>query len=283
VDSHPLASVEWLAEHVEDPDLRIFDATVQVGRRFGIPVIRSGEREWRRQHIPGSSFADLFTLSDPHRPKRSMTMPTPEWFAARVGELGIANDSEVVAYDRRENMWAARLWWMLRSFGFDKAAVLDGGWHAWRRAGNPVCTRPCAYPPATFRPQARPGLVVDKLTVLAAIDDPEVCLINALGRSQHRGDVNEYGRPGHIPGSRNVTAWEILDRETQCYRPLPELRAKLGSALEARAIITYCGAGAAAASLANVLVRLGHPNVAVYDGGLLEWSADPSLPLETGP
>ena len=101
MDSHPLASVEWLAEHLEDPDLRIFDATVQVGRRFGIPVIRSGEREWRREHIPGSSFADLFTLSDPHRPKRSMTMPTPEWFAARVGELGIANDSEVVAYDRR--------------------------------------------------------------------------------------------------------------------------------------------------------------------------------------
>ena len=109
---------------------------------------------------------------------------------------------------------------------------------------------PCHYPPATFHALTRPELVVGKQDVLAALGDPAVCLINALGRRQHRGEVNEYGRRGHIPGSRNVTAWEILDRETQCYRFLPELRRKVGSALEADRIITYCGAGAAAASLA---------------------------------
>ena len=91
------------------------------------------------------------------------------------------------------------------------------------------------------------------------------------------GDV----RRGHIPGSRNVTAWEILDRTTQCYRPLPELRSKAGSALQAERVVTYCGAGAAAVSLANVLVHLGHPHVALYEGGLLEWCADRHLPLET--
>lgn len=277
----PLVSVEWLADHLDDPRLRVFDATVQVTRRFFVPTVRTGRREWRREHIPGSGFADLFTLSDPTHPKRSMTMPSPEWFAARVGELGVSDDSRVVVYDRRENMWAARLWWQLRSFGFDEAAVLDGGWTAWQRGGHPVCTTPCGYPATTFHASVRPGLTVGKEDVLAAIDDPRVCLVNALGRRQHRGDVNEYGRRGHIPGSRNVTAWEILDRETQRYRPLPELREKVGPALEAERIITYCGAGAAASSLANVLVRLGHPNVAVYDGGLMEWCADPDLPLET--
>jgi thiosulfate/3-mercaptopyruvate sulfurtransferase len=125
-------------------------------------------------------------------------------------------------------------------------------------------------------------MVVDKRAVLDALEDPGVVLINALGRRQHRGEVNEYGRRGHIPGSRNVTAWEILDRATQCYRPLPELRSKVGSALQAERVITYCGAGAAASSLAHVLVRLGHPHVAIYDGGLLEWCADRRLPLETG-
>lgn len=142
---------------------------------------------------------------------------------------------------------------------------------------------PCVYPAATFHATARPSLIVGKHEVLAAVGDPDVCLINALGRRQHRGEVNEYGRRGHIPGSRNVTAWEVLDRETQCFRPLPELRRKLGAALDAKRIITYCGAGAAASSLAHVLIRLGHPNVAVYDGGLLEWCADRRLPLETGP
>lgn len=278
----PLVSAGWLADNIDDPRLRVFDATVQVRRTFVVPTIRTGRREWRRAHIPGSAFASLFSLSDPHAPKRSMSMPSAEWFSARIGELGVSDDSTVVLYDRRENMWAARLWWMLRAFGFDNAFVLDGGWTAWQAAGYSVCDAPCDYPPARFHATPRQDLVVGKEEVLAAIDDPRVCLVNALGRRQHRGEVNEYGRRGHIPGSSNVTAWEILDRQTQCYRPLPELRAKVGPVLDAERVITYCGGGVAASSLALTLVRLGHPDVAVYDGGLIEWCADSSLPLEVG-
>lgn len=196
--------------------------------------------------------------------------------------MGIGSGRRVVVYDRRENMWAARLWWMLRVFGHDAAAVLDGGWGAWRAAGGPTCRVPCGYEPATFVPRVRPELRVGKSEVLASIGNPRVCLVNALGRRQHRGEVNEYGRRGHIPGSLNVSAWEILDRETGCYRPLPQLRERLGAILDAERVITYCGAGAAAASLAHVLVRLGHPNVAIYSPGLMEWCADRSLPLEVG-
>ena len=169
-----LVSVQWLAEHLDNPQLRVFDATVQVSRRLWMPSIRSGRREWRQAHIPGSAFANLFDLADPDRPKRTMTTPAAEWFAARAGALGIADDTRVVVYDRRENMWAARLWWMLRTFGFDNAAVLDGGWTAWQQQDYPVCTTPCGYPPATFHATARPDLVVDKQTVLAALADPGV-------------------------------------------------------------------------------------------------------------
>lgn len=277
-----LVSAQWVAEHLDDPGLRIIDATVQVRKMLGIPTVRAGRREWRREHIPGSVFADLFHLSDPARPKRTMTMPSPEHFASAVGALGISNHHRVVLYDRRESMWAARLWWLLRDFGHQDAAILDGGWAAWQQASLPTCSRPCAYPPATFDPAPRAGLLVGKDEAIAAIDDPDVCLVNALGRRQFRGEVNEYGRRGHIPGSLNLTAWEILDRETKRYRPLEELRAKAGSILDAPRVIAYCGGGAAAASVAHALIRLGHPDVAVYDGGLMEWCADRTLPLQTG-
>lgn len=279
----PLVQADWLAAQLGNPALRVFDATVEVRRLLGVPVVRSGRRAWRRSHVPGSGFADLRTLSDPHAPRRTFTLPTITHFAVEMGRLGVGDDTQVVAYDARENMWAARLWWLLRVFGFRDAAVLDGGWSAWRRGGHPTCAAPCGYEPATF--VAHPGndLVVGKDDVLAAIDDPDVCLVNALGRRQHRGEVNEYGRRGHIPGSRNLTAWEVLDRATQRYRPLPELRAKAAEVLDHKRIITYCGGGVAASSVALVLTRLGHENVAVYDGGLQEWCADPSLPLQLGP
>ena len=278
----PLVSAEWLAARIGDPALRVLDTTVDVRRLLGVPVMRSGRRAWRHGHVPGSGFADLVALSDPAAPRRSFTVPTAAHFAAEAGRLGIGDGTYVVAYDSRENMWAARLWWLLRVFGFPDASVLDGGWTAWRAAHLPVCSTPCGHPPRRFLPRPPGGLVASTSDVLAAMDDPDVGLVNALGRRQHRGEVNEYGRPGHIPGSYNLTAWEVLDRQTQRYRPLDELRAKAAPVLDSKRVITYCGGGVAACSVALVLTRLGHDNVAVYDGGLQEWCADPSLPLELG-
>jgi thiosulfate/3-mercaptopyruvate sulfurtransferase len=277
-----LVSAAWVAEHLDDPDLRVIDPTMQINRVAFLPTVRTGLREYRRGHIPGSAFLDLFELHDPASPRMTMTAPSAEHMAAVMGRLGVGNGSRVVLYDRRESMWAARVWWLLRAFGHFEAAILDGGWAAWQAAGLPECTSTCSYPATTFDPVPHPGLLVDSDTVRAAIGDPSVTLVNALGRRQHRGELNEYGRRGHIPGSVNVTAWEVLDRETGCYRSLDELREKVGPVLDSERVIVYCGAGAAASSLAHVLVRLGHPDVAVYDGGLVEWCADRDLPLERG-
>ena len=123
---------------------------------------------------------------------------------------------------------------------------------------------------------------MDKQEVLSAIEDPATCIVSALGRRQHRGERNEYGRRGHIPSAKNVTAWEILDRETMRYRPIDELRALFSPILGTERVITYCGGGVAASSDAFVLTLLGHRNVAVYDGGLIEWCADRTLPHELG-
>lgn len=199
-----------------------------------------------------------------------------------MGRLGIGDGTHVVLYDARENMWAARLWWMLRTFGFDDAVVLNGGWKVWRLEDRPISKKPCVYRPARFTPRPRPELIVGKEEVLAATADTTTCIVSALGRRQHRGKRNEYGRRGHIPGARNVTAWEILDRETGRYRPSEELRELFRPMLEAQRVITYCGGGIAASSDAFILHLLGHRNVAVYAGGLIEWCADPDLPLQLG-
>lgn len=275
----PLVEPAWLEEHLGAPDLRVVDATVQV-KLWPFPRVRSGKRGFKRGHIPGAAFADLLELSDPNAPSHTFTMPSPERFAECMGLLGIGDGMRVVLYDGRENMWAARLWWMLRAFGFDGAAVLNGGWTAWRLEDRPISTEPCEYPPATFTPHARPELIVSKEEVLSAIDNPATCIVSALGRRQHRGERNEYGRRGHIPGARNVTAWEILDRETMRYRPIEELHELFHPVLEAERVITYCGGGVAASSDAFILHLLGHRNVAVYDGGLIEWCADRTMPLE---
>lgn len=277
----PLVDPGWLEERLDDSDLRVVDATVQV-KLWPFPRIVSGRRAFKRSHIPGGAFADLLELSDPNAPSHTFTMPSAERFADYMGHLGIGDGVRVVLYDARENMWAARLWWMLRTFGFDDAAILNGGWSAWRLENRPVTSNPCAYPTAVFTPRPRPELIIGKEEVLSAIGDTSTCIVSALGRRQHCGERNEYGRRGHIPGARNVTAWQILDRETKRYRPIGELRELFRPMLETERVITYCGGGIAASSDAFILHLLGHPNVAVYDGGLIEWCADRDLPLELG-
>ena len=277
----PLIEPEWLEEHLGDPDLRVVDATVQI-KLWPFPRIRSGRRGFKRSHIPGAAFADLLELSDPRAPSYTFTMPSARRFAEYMGRLGIGDGTRVVLYDARETMWATRLWWMLRAFGFDDAAVLNGGWTAWRLENRPISSQPCTYASAAFNPRPRPELIVGKEQVLSAIDDTGTCIVSALGRRQHRGERNEYGRRGHIPGAMNVTAWQILDRKTQRYRPIEELRELFRPILDAERVITYCGGGVAASSDAFVLHLLGHRKVTIYDGGLIEWCANSDLPLELG-
>ena len=278
--SDDLVQPGWLTSRLGDERLRVLDVTVQITPEF---LTRSGQPDWEAAHIPGSVFGDLLGgLSDRAAPALMMMLPSTEQFAKEMGALGVGTGTQIVLYDARENMWAARVWWMLRAFGFDDAAVLDGGWRTWTAQGRPVCSEPCSYPPAQFTARPRPGMFVSTQEVLRAIDDPETTIVSALGRRQHRGEVSDYGRPGHIPRAKNVSAWAILDKASGRYRPLGELREMCAPVLDSERIITYCGGGIAASSLAFVLHRLGHPNVAVYDGGLLEWCADPSLPLERG-
>lgn len=287
-----LISTADLAARLGDPNLRILDSTVflrppatEANAPRGRWVAESGRANWEAGHIPGSQFVDLAReLSDPDS-RLPFTMPPRAQFAAAMSRLGVGAGSFVVCYDANMSMWAARLWWMLRAFGFDNAAVLDGGWKKWTLEGRPVSTEAKAFPPGDFPLAPRPELIASKDDVLAAIHDGSTCIVNALTAEQHRGGAaSPYGRAGHIAGSVNVSARDILDRETGAYRPLEEMRQEFAGAgaLSAGRVITYCGGGIAATSDALVLTLLGHENVAVYDGSLSEWARDESLPMEVG-
>ncbi len=285
-----LATTGWLAEHLSAPGLRVFDCTVFLRPRDdGQPgyAVVSGREDWAAAHIPNSGFIDLpGDLSDKSSPLRFM-MPSAEQFAEAIGRYGIGNDSDVVLYDRAGNMWAARIWWMLRCFGFDRARILDGGWAQWSAEGRAVSTSPAEYAPAIFTARPRPELIASKDDVLAAIGSGQSCVVNALNGAQHRGEVAPYGRPGRITGSVNVPAMGaagIVDPETQLYLPVDEIRARFeeAGARPGQRVITYCGGGIAASSAAFAATMAGFPNVALYDASLSEWAADESLPMETG-
>jgi thiosulfate/3-mercaptopyruvate sulfurtransferase len=163
--------------------------------------------------------------------------------------------------------------------------VLDGGWEKWAAEGRPVSTEPARYPPARFLAKPRPELIATRDEVLAKIADQGACTINALSAEQHAGEGGvAYGRPGRIKGSVNVAFARLQAGKPSTFRSAAELRALFAEvgADPAKKIITYCGGGIAATSDAFVLTMLGYPKVAVYDGSLGDWTADPALPMETG-
>jgi thiosulfate/3-mercaptopyruvate sulfurtransferase len=285
---HPefLVETAWLAQHLGDANLRVFDCTTHL-----IPDPKTtyqvvpGRADFETAHIPGAQFIDLQAdLSDNESRLRFMK-PGAAAFAAAMGRFGVGADSRVILYSTANTQWATRVWWLLRVFGFDNAAVLNGGFQKWRREGRPIETGP-ARPrmPAQFTVREERPLMVGKDEVKAAIGNGAVCTLNALSAEQHAGSGgNSYGRVGRIAGSVNLPAVQLIDPATNAFLSADELRRRFGAvgAMD-KAVITYCGGGIAASADAFALVMLGHDRVRLYDASMSEWANDPSLPMETG-
>jgi len=290
--AHPeyLIETEELAARLGKPGLVILDSTTHLIPDPKITyTVKPGREDFEKGHIPGAQFADLQAdLSDNTGRYGNLRfmLPSAEAFAAAMGRFGVGDDTRVVLYSTTAPQWAARVWWMLRNYGFDNAAVLNGGFQKWAREGRPVETgpaRPCAAAKFTVREDRK--LMVGKEAVREAIGDAGVCTINALSREQHTGTGgNVYGRVGRIAKSANVPAASLLDPQSGTLLPASALRAKFDavSAFEKPRAITYCGGGIAASTDALALVMLGHPDVKLYDASMSEWSNDESLPMETG-
>lgn len=276
-----LVTAEWLSRHLEDPDLVVLDCTVHVEMEAGGGFRNeSGRADYEKGHIPTAGFADLLGDLRDTDSSLSYALPTPQRFCAAMGALGVGDDSRVVLYDGYGSVWAARVWWMLRWVGFDRAAVLDGGLKAWTAEERPLSTEPVEPQEKRLACHPRPELIADRDEVFAGIEADDVVLVDTMPAPHFTGAMALYDRPGHIPGARNISAMALLD-EAGRYRPTAELAAMCDFDRGAR-VVTYCGSGIAASSAALVLTRLGFTDVAVYIASLQEWAADPELPLVAG-
>jgi thiosulfate/3-mercaptopyruvate sulfurtransferase len=283
--TQPIVSTQWLADNLDDPSLRLFDASVYLtvnpdGAGY---IVESGHARWMQEHIPGANFLEMREdFCDTSNPV-PMSRPSAEHFAEMCGKHGIGPGTAVVIYAGQTMMWSARMWWLLRAAGFTNAAILDGGLEKWQREGRPMSSQARPYAPATFTAAHNPAMWADKKDVLRAIHNPAVCTINALQPDIYDGQINRYGREGHIPGSHNVYYNSLLDPESGTYLPLAGLRQKFDAAgpFDRRTVL-YCGGGVSACLDAIALTMLGHEDLAVYDGSMFEWCMDPALPLVSG-
>jgi thiosulfate/3-mercaptopyruvate sulfurtransferase len=268
----------------DDPRLRVYDCTVYLVPDPPRYRVESGRATYLEGHVPGAGFLDLTRGLSDTASKLGFTLPGPAQLESELRRAGIDDDSRVVLYSKGHVMWATRVWWMLHSAGHRTVAVLDGGWDAWVAAGLPAETgeaRP--YPPGSVHVTLAASHWADKSAVLAATDGRAACTINALPAGVYAGTAPvNYGRKGHIPGSVNLPYERILDDGR--FRDAAALEAAFADigALDGRRVIAYCGGGISATVDAFALKLIGRDDVAVYDGSMSEWAADPSLPLTEG-
>jgi thiosulfate/3-mercaptopyruvate sulfurtransferase len=245
-----------------------------------------GRRTFGEAHIPGADFLDLQGEFSDETTRLRFMMPATAQLEAAFGRHGLGMDSRVVLYSIGTMMWATRFWWMLRSLGFDGAAVLDGGFDKWKAEGRPTESGPAkGYPPAIFKAAPRAGFFVDKRAVLAATRDSSgTVIVNALGPQFHQGlEPSRYGRPGRVPGSVNVPAATLVNTAAKDFTALSDAEAKFTArgVTRDKRVICYCGGGISATIDLFLLHQLGHDNLTLYDGSMGEWAKDASLPIET--
>jgi len=279
VNPTALVSTEWLAEHLNDPDVKILDAS------HHLPTTgRNARAEYEEQHIPGAIFFDIDAISDPDSDLPHM-LPSAEQFAEQVGALGIGEDDKVVVYDTSGPTGAARVWWTFRVFGHGYVAVLDGGLRKWLAEGRPVTGAVPDLPPQELEAEKQEEMVCDRQDMLQNIEWPKAQVVDArsFGRFFAKEPEPRPGmRSGHIPGSLNVPFPSLLD-EHGAFKSAEELRRTFQAAgidLQ-KPVITTCGSGVTACTLALGLYLIGKTDVAVYDGSWSEWGSRQDTPVET--
>lgn len=283
-----LVETSWLAEHLDDPQLRIVDMRgyVRTVERDGVQEAEYvGAREdYEQGHIPGAVYIDWSEdITDPNDPVEAQ-IASPERFAALMERLGIGDDHLVVAYDAHPaSQFATRLWWALNYYGHRDVVVLNGGLNKWRQENHPLDTAIPTYPVATFTPVVQTQLRATAEDVLSFIGQQDVTLVDARERGQYTGElVRGQGRPGHIPTALSLPREEVIDPDTGTFRSNEELAQVFSSAgvVPEQRVVAYCNGGVAATTLLFSLAMLDYPNLTNYDGSWNEWGKRQDLPTE---
>ena len=276
-----LVSTDWLAAHLGDPHLSILDATL-----FLPGDTRDAAAEFSAAHILGARLFDIEALSDSANPLPHM-LGAPAAFGAAMVALGVNRDDQIIVYDDSPLRSSVRAWFMLRHFGAERVAILDGGLAKWRAEGRPI-ERGDPDPQrersaARFNAVERPDVV----TKVALLNGTGSALLDARSRARFEGCEAEPRpgvAPGHIPGARNLP-FAALYRADGTMRGEHELRAAFADAgIDPQApFIASCGSGVTACSLLFAARLLGGRDAQLYDGSWSEYGADRSAPRQVGP
>src|SRR4051812_27244243 len=278
----PLVSTDWLAAHIDDPKVRILDASFKLPGVMPLPI-----DDYLAAHIPDAVFFDVDAVSD-HSVSLPHMYPDAAQFARDVSALGISSGDTVVAYDSGAWVAAPRAWWMFLSFGHHDVRVLDGGLQKWLREGRPTHSGKVTPKPGRFKASLDPSCVRNKQQLIGNLETHDEQLVDARPRPRCEGAVAEPWpgrRSGHIPGSRNVPYAELFDATTGAMKPLEDLRkAFTGAGVDiTKPIVTTCGSGVSALVLTLALYRLGARGTALYDGSWAEWGLPEGPPVAIGP
>jgi thiosulfate/3-mercaptopyruvate sulfurtransferase len=282
VPDGPLVTGDWLQANLDNPRVRVLDVR---GRHPSSSLPHAKHTEYAAGHIPGAGFVDWerdFINADDPVP---VQLAGPEQFAARAGELGIADGDQVVTYDDYYGIFAARVAWAFRYYGAE-ARVLDGGWTTWEDEGRPLTDGAPEARPRTFTPRPR-GRLRRTLDDVAGASARGAALVDARPRHLFLGEQG-VANTGHIPGSRCLPYQELVDGATGLWAaPEAVRRLALGAGIDPdqppTELIATCGSGVSATVALLSLERIGVHCDGVYDGSFNEWGADPARPVAYGP
>lgn len=275
--STPIISATEALAMLGDPNVKFVDAT------WYLPNVPSNAYEaYLLEHIPGAVYFDIDQVAEssddlPH------VFPSLQTFEKSVGNLGIADNNDVIVYDRGKFVASARAWWIFKSFGHRNVRVLDGGLPAWKGAGGDLAEDKPPIVPAVYRGHAECDSVISRDEVVANLSDPSVAIVDARSPGRFHGTEPEPRpglRGGHIPGSANMYYADLLNQDGTLKGPQEVAGILESLAIEAdQQIISTCGSGVTAAIILLALYQVRQEGLRLYDGSWTEWASHSDSPM----